>query len=43
MGHRCEPKEMLVCFVDIKKWLRGTSTKSAQETFRFLTDVYEKS
>jgi len=33
---------MLVCFVDIKKWLRGTSTKSAQETFRFLTDVYEK-
>ncbi len=42
MGSECEARELLVCFVDIKKWLRGTSTKSAQETFRCLTEIYEK-
>ena len=42
MSRQCQPQELLICFVDIRRWLRGTAEKRPDEVFAFLTDMYEK-
>ena len=42
MGPQCQLRDVVVCFLDIKKWRRGTHGKSPGEVFSILCDVYEK-
>lgn len=39
MSRQCQPQELLICFVDVKKWLRGTAGKSPDEVFAFLSGI----
>ena len=42
MSSQCQPQELIICFVDINNWLRGTAGRDPDEVFAFLSDVYEQ-
>ena len=42
MSLECDSKELVVCFADIRHWLRGIEGKSPWQAFTFLTSVYEE-